>query len=416
METRPRGKRAPPSQRRDGVPRRTRHPGSILQRHRHRVRPAEAGNRGYSYPSGGRVRALQTILRPRIPPNRPQNAENRRESGFPGSTRANPNGHPAGRRLAYGRILPPPVTTKLPAGRSIEDHVGRIVGHDGAALGRGDGVRGVEHAAAHRSCGGAETGGSKGGVSAPLPRCRVQHGVGWLDHRSVAQARPRRTRSKGPTKTTPGRSSEAGSGSAETRTGRTAYRWKAPSSRDRCRWSAGQSPFADAPGTRAYAAPRCENDAGGRFTNRRSGDSRGAFRPSACAVVSCGLAARPPAAGLAAPAVAGATPQSEALVRVRGRVCFHTLAPAPWVAPEPAIRAGRRFSAPSRRGRTSVGGSGPGPPKPRSAASGNNPQNGNTELKHRETPVVVPRLGRRGNGPPARGRGGGAGARGPEQG
>ena len=78
-------------------------------------------------------------------------------------------------------------------------------------------------------------------------------------------------------------------------------------------------------------------------------------------------------------AVAGATPQSEGLVRVRAQVCFHPCPRPPWGPSRPAIRAGRRFSAPSRRGRTSVGGSGPGPPKPRSAASGNNPQNG----KHR---------------------------------
>ena len=82
--------------------------------------------------------------------------------------------------------------------------------------------------------------------------------------------------------------------------------------------------FADAPGTRAYAAPRRENDAGGRFTNRPSGDSRRAFRPSACAVVSCGHAARPSVAGLAAPAVAGATPLAKGSVRVRGEVEIHT--------------------------------------------------------------------------------------------
>ena len=84
-----------------------------------------------------------------------------RERGFPGSTRA--RGHPVGQRLAYGRILaPPPVTAKLPAGRSTEDHAGRIVDHDGAALGRDDGVRGVEHTTARRFCGEAENRGSEG--------------------------------------------------------------------------------------------------------------------------------------------------------------------------------------------------------------------------------------------------------------
>ena len=86
-----------------------------------------------------------------------------------------------------------------------------------------------------------------------------------------------------------------------------------------------------------------ENDMGGRFTNPASGDSRAAFRPSACAVESCGLTARPPVAGRAAEVVAGATPQSGGLVRARGQVCFHTPAPAPWVAPATTIPPGRVF-------------------------------------------------------------------------
>ena len=76
--------------------------------------------------------------------------------------------------------------------------------------------------------------------------------------------------------------------------------------------------------TRAYAAPRRENDEGGRFTNRPSGDSHRAFHPSGCAAVSCGLAARPPFAGRAAPAVAGATPAPEGLVRHSGECVFTT--------------------------------------------------------------------------------------------
>ena len=44
----------------------------------------ETRNRGYSYPSWGRVRALQAIPRPRISPDRPQNAQNGRECNFPG--------------------------------------------------------------------------------------------------------------------------------------------------------------------------------------------------------------------------------------------------------------------------------------------------------------------------------------------
>ena len=106
--------------------------------------------------------------------------------------------------------------------------------------------------------------------------------------------------------------------------------------------------------------------------------------------------------------------------------CVFTPLPRPLgVAPEPAIRAGRQFSAPSGRwstysptagssdwraalGEPSLSGS--GPPSSRGAlrSTGKRPANGNTEPKHREAPVAVPRLGSRGNGPPARGRGGGA--------
>ncbi len=66
-----------------------------------RVPLPEVRNRGYSHPSGGRVRALHAILRPRIPRNRPPNAQNRRENGFPGSNTA-PwlRGHPVGQGLA----------------------------------------------------------------------------------------------------------------------------------------------------------------------------------------------------------------------------------------------------------------------------------------------------------------------------
>lgn len=62
------------------------HSVSILGRRDVPVPFLEARNRGYSYPSGGRFRALRAILRPRIPRNRPPNAENRLESGPSGST------------------------------------------------------------------------------------------------------------------------------------------------------------------------------------------------------------------------------------------------------------------------------------------------------------------------------------------
>ena len=81
----------------------------------------EVGNRGYSHPSGGRFRALQAILRPRIPPNRPQNAENRGESGFPGSVGLRVGDrHPVGQgSLTGGTSRLSPVTTRPPlAGRA----------------------------------------------------------------------------------------------------------------------------------------------------------------------------------------------------------------------------------------------------------------------------------------------------------
>ena len=59
---------------------------------------------------------------------------------------------------------PAPVTAKFPADDPTRDHVGRIVGHDGATLGRGprDGVRGLELLAAGRTRGGPETQGQRG--------------------------------------------------------------------------------------------------------------------------------------------------------------------------------------------------------------------------------------------------------------
>ncbi len=107
--------------------------------------------------------------------------------------------------------------------------------------------------------------------------------------------------------------------------------------------------FADALGTRAYAAPRRENDEGGRFTNRPSGDSHRAFHPSGCAAVSCGLAARPPVAGRAAPAVAVATPLAEGSVRHSGECVFTTRRPPSrgrYSANDPCWKAvQRRFEA-----------------------------------------------------------------------
>lgn len=65
----------------------------------------------------------------------------------------------------------------------------------------------------------------------------------------------------------------------------------------------------DAP---SRAVPEREYDEGDRFTNRPSAGSHRVFRPSACAVPSCGLAAHPPVAGRAASAVGEATPRPRA--------------------------------------------------------------------------------------------------------
>ena len=103
-------------------------------------------------------------------------------------------------------------------------------------------------------------------------------------------------------------------------------------------------------GARLTAALECANDAGVRFTLRRPGDSHGASRLSAGAAASCAYADRPASAVRAAPAVAGATPQAEGLVRVRTQVCFHTPAPVPWgrsrsINPYAGRRFERRFEA-----------------------------------------------------------------------
>ena len=103
-------------------------------------------------------------------------------------------------------------------------------------------------------------------------------------------------------------------------------------------------------GARLTAALECANDAGVRFTLRRPGDSHGASRLSAGAAASCASADRPASAVRAAPSEAGATPQSEGLVRVRTQVCFHTPAPVPWgrsrsINPYAGRRFERRFEA-----------------------------------------------------------------------
>ena len=106
-----------------------------------------------------------------MPPNRPQNAQNGRESGFPGSAGCwggehDLDGcHPVGQGPTHGRILnPAPVTAKLPAGGPSRITSAGPSATTGLRSARGprDGVRGLEHLAARRSRGGPETPGSEG--------------------------------------------------------------------------------------------------------------------------------------------------------------------------------------------------------------------------------------------------------------
>ena len=107
---------------------------------------------------------------------------------------------PVGQRPAYWRILKPsPVTTKLPADRSVEDHGDRVVGQDGGSCSAA--------APATGSGGGAprrpplrQRGGKLGvrGGAAPRQPPHGTHGVwpqgvSWLDHNNSGRSQPRRT-------------------------------------------------------------------------------------------------------------------------------------------------------------------------------------------------------------------------------
>ena len=97
------------------------------------------------------------------------------------------------------------------------------------------------------------------------------------------------------------------------------------------------------------AVPERANDTGGRCALWPSGDAHRPTRLSAGAATFFGLAAPFARGARAARAVTLATPQSEGLVRVRGRVCLRTTRPRPLgVASGPAIPPGRVFSAASK--------------------------------------------------------------------
>ena len=153
---------------------------SIIRREDVEFPGRETRNRGYSYPSWGRVRALQAIPRPRIPPDRPQNARMAvsavfRASGGHGAwmpATSRPKTHPRAdpqARAGQGQA---------PGGPSRITSAG-VVGQDGATLGRRprDGFREVEHLPGRRSRGGPETPGSEGAEPpASLRRGRTECG------------------------------------------------------------------------------------------------------------------------------------------------------------------------------------------------------------------------------------------------
>ena len=84
----------------------------------------------------------------------------------------------------------------------------------------------------------------------------------------------------------------------------------------------GRSAFDKPPRAPSCAALECENDSGGRFTLRPSGDSHGGGPASFASATPCGQAARPPVAERAAGAVAGATRLAEGSVRRRAERVF----------------------------------------------------------------------------------------------
>ena len=81
---------------------------------------------------------------------------------------------------------------------------------------------------------------------------------------------------------------------------------------------------------RLTAVPERANDTGVRCALGRLRSAHRDRRVSAAAATSCARAACPARAARAAQAVTLATPQSEGLVRVRGRVCLRTPAPDPF--------------------------------------------------------------------------------------
>ena len=93
----------------------------------------------------------------------------------------------------------------------------------------------------------------------------------------------------------------------------------------------------------------CANDMGGGCALPSSGDADLPSGLSYATAAPCGLEARSVVAEELLGTGPGATPQSEGLVRARGRVRLRTPVPAPSGRSQPSIPAGGGLSAASRR-------------------------------------------------------------------
>ena len=112
-----------------------------------------------------------------------------------------------------------------------------------------------------------------------------------------------------------------------------------------------------APWSPLYAAPRCENDAGGRFTLWPAPDAHLRSCLSCGAALACGQTVRPPGAARAARAVAGATPSPKAWCGL-GPSVFSQLASASKGRSSTSDPSGEGSSAASTRqsNQSSIGG------------------------------------------------------------
>ena len=108
-------------------------------------------------------------------------------------------------------------------------------------------------------------------------------------------------------------------------------------------------PFDKRPRAPHHAAPRCENDDGGRFTLRPADDSHRRSRLYGGLPTSCGTAAGCAVAHRRRVPWRERPPAPRAWCGIEASVFSHPRPRLPGVAPAPTIRAGRPFSAASRR-------------------------------------------------------------------